>query len=226
MKGIFSKLLIILFIGIVASAFGCAKSTVPKPQPPRQNTKTNIKEETKNVAPKTVSKLKPGDFFPLAHGYLWEYKGEGNEYASFNRKVLFTKGNLAQIRENNGGTVTASVYKTTPDAITQVFFLAEAYGETNYLNEKQNVNIAILKAPLTVGTKWMESTGSREIMATDATVNTPAGDFTQCIKVKISNTNSTVYEYYKKDIGLVKREFISGDSKITSSLRKFSKTTK
>lgn len=80
----------------------------------------------------------------------------------------------------------------------------------------------ILKAPLVVGTKWNDQNGTREIVDM-TTVNTPAGNFDNCINVKISEKNSTTYEYFKDGVGMVKREFISDGTKITSSLKKFLK---
>ena len=186
-----------------------------------RNEQTNQTKDTKLDTDKKIKALKPGDFFPLYADLSWEYHGEGNEYASFSRKVLFNKDNLAQIREDNGGTVSASVFKTTNDAVTRVFFVGEAYDQSSYLNSEPNENIIILKEPLKAGTKWNEATGVREIVDVNATVDTPAGSFERCIKVKISDKNSIVNEYFKQGIGMVKREFISGEFLITSSLKEF-----
>lgn len=204
MKGIISLSLLAFIILINILSAGCAKLSELNPGEIKQNEETN-----------------PGDFFPLSAGLSWEYQGEGNEYASFNRKVVFTKDNLAQIREDNGGTVSAAVFKTTDDAITRIFFMGEAYGEENFLDSPPKENIVILKQPLQVGTKWEETNGVREIVDVNASVSTPAGNFEKCIKVKISNENSILYEYFKQGIGMVKREFISGETRITSSLVKF-----
>jgi len=179
-----------------------------------------VKTPEPEPAKEVVPAVKLGDFFPVVAGSTWEYQGAGNEYASFSRKILFASGNLAQIREDNGGTVSASVFKISSEAVTRIFFLGEAYGQTNYLKSPSNENIVILKTPLQVGTKWTEPNGTREIVDLKATVMTPAGSFTQCLKVKISNENSTVYEYFKNGVGMVKREFISGDTKVSSSLKK------
>jgi len=217
-----------IFTFLLSSIFlivGCTK-TAPTPPPVSKPSETVIPEKTPVKTPEpvpakeVVQAVKPGDFFPMVVGSTWEYQGEGNEYASFTRKVLFASGNLAQIREDNGGTVSAAVFKISPEAVIRIFFLGEAYGQTNYLNSNSNENITILKAPLQVGTKWTEPNGTREIVDLNATVTTPAGSFTQCLKVKIANENSTVYEYFKKGVGMVKREFISGDTKISSSLKK------
>lgn len=216
-------LLFLIFTGIIAS--GCTPSKEPDSQPPKAEEPKN--EEPKTQEPKTQEpakgNLSPGDFFPLAVGSTWAYEGEGNEYASFTREVLFAGSDRAQIREDNGGTASAAVFKTSPDAVTRIFFMGEAYGQDNFINTEPKEDIAILKAPLQTGTKWEEPNGTREIVDMSAKVDTPAGSFDECIKVQISSKDSTLYEYYKKDVGMVKREFKSGDTVVTSSLKKYDK---
>ena len=225
MKKVIRLSLLVFLVSSIFLLVGCNKSAQP-PLPESKQSETTTPEKTPVKTPEpepakeVVPAVKLGDFFPVVAGSTWEYQGEGNEYASFSRNILFTSGNLAQIREDNGGTVSAAVFKISPDAVTRIFFLGEAYGQTNYLHSPSNENIVILKTPLQVGTKWTEPNGNREIVDLNATVTTPAGSFTQCLKVKISNENSTLYEYFKNGVGMVKREFISGDTKISSSLKK------
>ena len=164
----------------------------------------------------------PGDFFPLTQGSSWQYLGEGNEFASFNREVLYAEGNKSQIKDDNGGAVSTGVYRITADAVTQVYFEGEDYEPVNKLNQPENRNIAILKAPIKAGNKWTAETSTREIIDVNATVNTPAGTFDDCVKVKITDTHSTMYEYYKKGIGLVKRDFVSGSDTVSSILANYS----
>lgn len=194
---------------------GCAKTNIPTPAP--DSTKPNHQVENS-----IAIKNKPSDFFPLTKGSTWQYKGEGNEYASFTREVIFTKDNLAQVREDNGGTVSASVFKSTDNEIVRTFFQGEeAYGEINLLEQKSNDELIVLKAPLEVGTKWENSTGMREIVDVNASVETPAGRFEKCIVVKITSPDSTLYEYFHEGVGMVKREFTSGETRITSILEKY-----
>lgn len=198
---------------------GCSNNQELTPQKNDQSSVNNVEQDSDNKV--TESNL--SDFFPLELGYTWEYEGEGNEYASFNRKVVFSNNNLYQIREDNGGTVTASVFKVSSSDITRVFFIGEAYGEENYLNNESNEGVTILKEPLDVGTKWEEQNGTLEIGSINEMVSTPAGNFSDCIKVILTSEDSIVNEYYKEGVGMVKREFISGETKVTSSLKKFSK---
>lgn len=125
MKGNLSKLMItaVIISGILLG--GCAQTIKTKPKEENQKVRETPKKQSQQVPSKTVSPL-PSDYFPLTAGMSWEYQGEGNEYASFKRKVLFVKGNLAQIQEDNGGTVSASVFKTTNDSVNRVFFTSEA----------------------------------------------------------------------------------------------------
>lgn len=221
-----NKFCLFTFTFLISSTFlltGCSISAQPKiPEIVQSDKNTPITTPEQKPDKSAVQALNPGDYFPTTAGSSWQYQGMGNEYASFTRKVLFVSGNIVQIREDNGGTVTASVFKITPEAVTRIFFQGEAYDQTNYLNAKPTDNTVILKSPLQVGTKWTEPHGTREIIDLNAAVNTPAGDFTQCLKLRIDDGNSTSFEYYKENVGLVKREFISGDDKISSSLIKHS----
>ncbi|HWQ29573.1 MAG TPA: hypothetical protein VN549_01180 [Negativicutes bacterium] len=160
-------------------------------------------------------------YFPLSIGSTWQYLGEGNEYASFTRKVLFKEGDRTQTMEDNGGTVSANIYRITDDEIRLVYSQGEEYDKVNLLDRKDNRDSIILKAPLKKGTKWKNAEDEREIVASDASVDTPAGRFEACIKVSIKSKDSTMYEYFKAGVGMVKREFISEGLTVTSTLEKF-----
>lgn len=207
---------LVLLLSIMLSS-ACAPKTEPTPP---QNNEEEQGNENGTEEPQDNGK-NVREYFPLTEGSTWKYQGEGNEYASFSREVLFTEGNKAQIREDNGGTVSAAVFVVSDKEIVRTFFQGEAYGEVNFLDEDPTENTAILKTPLEVGTKWEEPNGIREIESVDETVETPAGKFTDCIKIKISSMGATVYEYYKDGVGMVKREFISGETKVTSSLEEY-----
>jgi hypothetical protein len=162
------------------------------------------------------------DYFPLTEGSTWKYLGEGNEYASFSREVLFADGDRAQISEDNGGTVSASVLHFEEDQIVRTFFRGEEYAGNNLLGEEPNDDLVLLKAPLEVGTEWETSNGDRQIIETDVVVDTAAGEFEGCIKIEITTEHSVMYEYYKEGIGLVKREFLSEGMTGTSTLEEYS----
>lgn len=195
---------------------------------------TPIPTETESEVPVVLL----ADYFPLTKGDFWKYLGDGNEYASFTREVIYTDGiftgigkqpygygsssvfylTYAQISEENGGTVISSVYHLTNDEITCVYFKGEEYNKEYLIDQPSNCNVIILKAPLEIGTTWVSGTDTREIISLDASVITPLGEMTDCIMVKITDENSYTYEYFKKDIGLIKREFHSGETIISSTL--------
>jgi len=214
-------LVVILLLLTMFFMTGCLnlKKETPTPQPEDQPELQ--KEEQKTQEEQKVEDISLKEFFPLTEGSKWLYLGEGNEFASFIREVLYVREDRAQIMENNGGTISASVFETTDEAIVRIFFQGEEYNETNFLDEEPNDNLVILKKPLKVGSKWETPQGSREIVEIDATVDTPAGKFEDCIKVRISMENSTSNEYFKRGVGMVKREFVSEGTTVTSTLEKY-----
>ena len=171
--------------------------------------------------PESKKQLSPADFFPLTQGSRWEYAGEGNEYAPFVREIQYVNNDRAQLKDTNPGASSISIYRTTDKVVTRVFFEGEAYEDANFLNRPDEENTIILQAPLKVGTKWEAPNAIREIVAIDAQVDTPVGLFEDCIKVEISFNESTSFEYYKNGIGLVKREFTSGNYTVTSTLEAY-----
>jgi hypothetical protein len=214
MKRLCKFLIMHMLIFALLFMTSCSNMNTPAPTPQEEQPKPPVEEPQPDTP-----ELK--DFFPLSEGSTWQYQGEGNEYASFHRKVLFVEGDRAQVVEDNGGTVSASIFKTTEDEVIRTFFQGEEYDESNLLSQESNNNVVILKTPLQAGAKWETPEGVREILEIDATVDTPVGKFEDCIKVSILSQDSTLYEYYKDGIGLVKREFISGDMTVTSTLEKY-----
>lgn len=79
----------------------------------------------------------------------------------------------------------------------------------------------LLQAPLTAGATWANAAIEKRIVSLDATVDTPAGKFEKCLQAKAYTPDSVVTEYYKESVGLVKREFKSGDAIISSSLSQY-----
>lgn len=200
------KLIIVLIISASILFSGCIFKT-----------ETPVPTETAIENPVILLR----DYFPLSEGSFWKYLGDGNEYASFTREVLYTDGSLAQTSENNGGTVTSLVYRFTDDEITCIYFQGEEYDKENRINEPSNYSEIILKAPIEAVTKWSSANNTREIINTGVTVSTPLGDISGCIMVNITDTNSYTYEYYKDGIGMVKREFHSGDTVVSSTLEEY-----
>ena len=189
---------------------------------PGVRSETGVQHDEEGTEEEEPEVLSLKDYFPLTEGSTWKYLGDGMEYASFSREVLYVDGNRAQVSENNGGTVSASIFEFREGEIVRTFFRGEEYDGNNLLDEENNDNLVLIKAPLEAGTKWETSNGTREIVETDAVVDTPAGEFEGCIKIEITTEHSVMYEYYKEGIGLVKREFLSEGMTVTSTLEEYS----
>lgn len=205
-------MIIALLLALPIAASGCRRSPAPQNEDDRSSASPAITLES---------------VFPLTVGSTWSYLGEGMEYASFTREVVFARGRRGQLQEDNGGTVIAAVYEITDDAITRVYHSGEAYEVEDLLDrftpsESQSEQIVILRTPLQVGTTWQtHQYGTRTITAIDADVETPAGKFGNCIVVKIEGEDSTIHEYFKEGIGLVLREFESEGYRVTSTLEEY-----
>ena len=169
--------------------------------------------------PLTEAKDQPFEYFPLNPGNSWSYLGEGNEYAAFTREVIYSEGNLYQTTEDNGGTVSSTVYMVSDEAVEIVYSMGEEYDMENALTRQPNTSDVILRIPFEPGNTWKSSdTVVYEIISVTETVVTPAGTWSNCIKVMSQYPDSVIYRYYCSGIGMVKSEFVSGDIIITSSL--------
>lgn len=205
------KIAVCFFMITLMFAAGCGQASAPKNTTPGSNT---VAPPLQNTTPSMQS------YFPITSGSSWSYQGEGNEYASFTREVSYMQNNRGQFKESNGGTVTTQVFQVTDTDITRVYFLGEDYQAANLFSTgfSPNDNSTVLKAPLQAGTTWISGGIEKRIVSTDAKVTTPAGSFDSCIQVESKHTDSVVYEYFKAGVGMVKREFKSGNETISSSL--------
>jgi hypothetical protein len=86
-----------------------------------------------------------------------------------------------------------------------------------------NDSTVILQAPLTKGSTWKsDDRNQRKIVSLNANLKIPAGEFENCLQIKISGPDYVVYEYYKQGVGLIKREFLSGGETVSSTLESYS----
>lgn len=165
------------------------------------------------------------DFFPLKSGNMWEFEGEGMEYASFVQTVVNQSGNRYQLTIDNGATIIANVIEVNKDIVVNTYREGEAYDNVNILNKPSNLNIILLMTPLEKGTFWISEENRYEIIDTEADITVPAGSFENCIVVKENYKDQTDYMlfYYKRGMGLVQSQFVSdGGDMITSKLKRYS----
>ena len=125
----------------------------------------------------------------------------------------------------NPGTSSKAVYTISKDAVTRILSIHESYEDENLLEKgfEPNDNTIIIQAPLKEGNRWEVPGGIREIVAVNANIITPAGNFKECIKIKCQydDSDSINYEYYQRNVGLVKKEYINNGYRVTSSLKEY-----
>lgn len=219
---------LIISVGLIACEPKTQNPTTITPTPEAAPTPTLIL--TPAATPTQTPAATPSEkgsligFYPLKEGNMWEYEGEGMEYASFIQRVVFSSGNRHQVTVDNGGSIIANVLEERPEAIVNIYKSAEADINENMLKKPSNVNIILLQDPLEKGNFWISEENHYEIVDLEADITVPAGEFKDCIAVKTTfkdQTSNMVY-YYKRGIGMVQSEFRtdSGDL-ITSKLKRY-----
>lgn len=204
---------------------GCTnQSTVVKPDTtpnttPNQTTNSENEEGTKSENNETVLTIR--DYYPSLKNTWYYYEGEGNEYASYNAYTDYTAKDRIQVRTNNGGTELVKVLEYQEGQLVMILSRAESYYRENLLDAPTEVKEEImLKEPLTKGTQWtLSDNRKRYISNVDIEVDTPSGKY-KALEVTTEGENDVIYDYYAKEIGLVKSVFESGDTKVISILSK------
>ncbi|KUO60468.1 MAG: hypothetical protein APF84_06315 [Gracilibacter sp. BRH_c7a] len=200
-KVMFSLLLITMILS------GC-KDPTPKPDP----------------APGTDEpKVSIAEYLPLREGNKWIYEGIGNEFASYTQEVIYEKDNSYQVMVSSG-TVTANRYVVTDESIIHNYREHESYDNTNILDSPPNFDGTLLKLPLEVGNSWISGGNDCEIFSINSTVQVPAGTFTDCVVVKTTykDSSNSSFQYYQKNVGLVKSEYVmENNEKIESLLKEY-----
>jgi len=173
------------------------------------------------------------NYFPLYENMIYRFAGEGMEFAAFNREIMYINDDknelYAQIHDATTGTIVANIFKLQPEQVSLIYQQPEFYTDDNLLEKIKNdlelKEEIILKHPIEEGNSWESEGKSREIISIDNKLNTEAGKFYNVIKIKVENLDSnndfTTYEYYAKNIGLIRRKNIGENYKIISDLKTF-----
>ncbi|OGO77999.1 MAG: hypothetical protein A2Y23_13560 [Clostridiales bacterium GWB2_37_7] len=219
-----SMLITFILIAMIATVLGCTakQPETPVPDPaPTPVPPEPVPTEQPPVTPPTAGDI--SQYMPMKVGYIWQYEGDGNEYASYTSRVEYQENNRYQVTKDNGGTVMANIYEVTDDSIIHVYQMGESYDQKNLLNEKENLEEVLIKLPLQVGNKWISEENTYEIIDTKASITVPYGTFDNCLVIKRTyKDGSEEFMYYKEGIGLLQSEFRSGDFKVFSRLKDFS----
>ena len=161
----------------------------------------------------------------LEEGNYWKYNGYGNEYASLERKVLYKEGNRVQIIDGNPGTTMVTIYEITDEKVSVVYSEGEFYEETNILSTENNMDQPILVAPVKENETWESNGNKYTIISVNESVETDAGNFEECVLVKVEYPENPAYSniYYKADLGMVKQDYIDEelDFKVTTVLSEY-----
>ena len=215
--------LLFILIALVMLISGCEENKQYEVQ--GEEPRNQVEKEDKQEA---IADLMPiSALFPFHQGMEYQFAGEGNEYASFVRKIIHVEDRYLQLTDNNGGTIVTSIYELSDTEIKRIYSQEEFYSEENLIPEKKNnqeSSLIILKVPLTEGNNWDNNGEKREIVAVNQTLDLPAGTFYGVLQLKIhyKESGALAYEYYAPNLGLIKREYESDGFKVSSDLLSFS----
>jgi hypothetical protein len=176
------------------------------------------------VAWALVNRQGVGAYFPLSSGSWWIYRSDDSPQASYRQDVLYRKGDLAQIRVDNGAATQMKVYAVGRNAVTLVYSADVRDDRTpNYLDSPANVNRVLIKSPVKLGANWVSDGWFHEIVATGVRVETPAGVFEDCVKIRAVSPDgtSTVYRCHKRGIGIVRTELVGQGRTVVTELEDF-----
>lgn len=156
-------------------------------------------------------------YIPTWAGAKLKFSGQGLEFADFTRTISYASPDLLQI-EDSSGTNVVNIVELTPLEMRIVWTGEEFYEKRSLLGpwvrkEHQLLpgrpeSLIPLKAPLTLGESWSDSRFKREIYQVKREVTVPLGTFYDVVVVKSTplEGEGIQYEYYAKNIGLIKRK--------------------
>ncbi|MDF2840782.1 MAG: hypothetical protein K0Q99_1554 [Clostridia bacterium] len=220
-----SIVITLILVFSTAIAIGCTATQQPPavtPTPEPGPTEPAPTEQPPTTPDPVADGKDISQYMPMKVGYVWQYDGEGNEYASYTSRVEFAENNRYQVTKDNGGTVMANIYEVKEDSIVHVYQMGESYDQKNLLKEKDNLEEVLIKLPLQVGNKWVSEGNTYEIIDTKATITVPYGTFKDSLVIKRTyKDGSEEYMHYKEGVGLLQSEFRSGDFKVFSRLKNF-----
>lgn len=182
----------------------------------KQNDKANkdLSEETKESYGDSEHETSVKAYFPLHTNMTYLFDGEGVAYPSFEREIMYVSDSFMQVLDIGTGTNIVYVFEVKEDEVVLLTEEAEFYEETNLIEQvKENeAKDVLLKAPIKEGTTWETTERTREITAINKTITVPAGTFHDVLEVKIGSKNddsdTVTYEYYAKNIGLIKQKTV------------------
>lgn len=158
----------------------------------------------------TGARTQPADYFPLAVGNTWTYVDES-----------------PVLGPARGSERTVRIVERTADGYYRDNERGELRADADCLHDRMR---RLLCGPIAAGTRWssvvsVSSTERFEIAAVDERVETPAGRFEDCVRVRAHNraapdTDHVLEITYAPGVGPVKLEtFVIVGEKVTPQVR-------
>jgi hypothetical protein len=197
------KILIIIFsITLLVSC-----SSVPK----------NNENNPPNVE---TTQMKIKDYFPTTENVRAKYQGIGNKYAEKEVYVDYVKNDRVQLRVITPGTVLGQVYEIKNGELKLITSREEFYYREDLTGVESTSGEIILKEPLVKGTTWTLADGRKRFISNvEVEVTTPSGKY-NALEVTTEGSESTTFDYYVPNIGLVKSLFKANDTVVETLLEK------
>ncbi|MDI2588957.1 hypothetical protein OR571_18120 [Psychrobacillus sp. NEAU-3TGS] len=170
------------------------------------DTETTTKPPSEEVVTPSESPISLSHFF-MPDNSVAQFKGEGNEYATYSLTTLYPFENYVITYEDNGGTVVQRIFNVQENKISLIAENGEAYEPTTHslaeLQAMQEIEV-YLATPIEVGATFNDW----KITSTTETLETDLQTFDHVIVIEKTNEdNSITRKYFAKNFGEIKREF-------------------
>ena len=231
---IISILVCLVFLSSCANIKSLINSNTKEktPSSTENNTSNNTGEQTpaptpQNNNPDTIqtTSYTIKDFYPFKENAMYNYEGEGNEYAAYTVYADYINGDRVQLRKNNGGTEVVSVIENKNGELKIIFSREETYFRENFTSKPSNKDEILLKEPLVKGTSWTLADGrKRYISNIDVNITTPVGDF-KALEITTEGSGFKILDYYGLNTGLIKSVYTADGMEVTSTLKELKGNT-
>lgn len=138
----------------------------------------------------------------LTAGNNWSY----NVTNLFPGNALMPSNNGTKVRTMSApaGVITLTDVETLavgPVTTTPYIFTVAANGDVSITDNMGNTGMYLPASATTVGTSWTYAGGTATVISTTATINVPAGTFTNCIQVDVTSAVGTATWYLSPTVG-------------------------
>lgn len=176
-------------------------------------TEKPVETETTTTSPSEEVDTPSEPSISLSHFFMpdnsvAQFKGEGNEYASYSLTTYYPYENYVITYEDNGGTVVQRIYNIQKNKIILIAKNEEAYEHTipslAELQAMQEIE-EYLATPFEVGAVFNDW----KITSITEKLETNLQTFNQVIVMEKANEDGSIMrKYFAENFGEIKREFI------------------